>query len=96
MKRWALSILIIALVCSSPAPGEDQSGGWLGKAINFYSSESYELALLYVNKSLDIDPGYPDAWDLKGYILSDLGRYEEAADCFSRSLDIDPSGRPRL
>ena len=43
MKLLALSILIIAI--SAPlAAGDDPSGGWIGKAIGFYTNESYDLA----------------------------------------------------
>jgi tetratricopeptide (TPR) repeat protein len=91
MKPWAMPVLILLLISAHSVVAEDESGGWLGKAVSFYSEGSYELAILYVNKSLDIDPAYPDAWNLRGYIQSDLGRYREAADSFNRSLAIDPS-----
>jgi Flp pilus assembly protein TadD len=32
----------------------------------------------------------PDLWNLKGITLRSLGRYDEAIECFNKSLEIDP------
>tara|TARA_Y100000310_G_scaffold68891_1_gene64211 strand:- start:161 stop:298 length:138 start_codon:yes stop_codon:yes gene_type:complete len=32
----------------------------------------------------------PDLWNLKGITLRSLGRYDEAVECFNKSLEIDP------
>ena len=37
-----------------------------------------------------LDQKYPDLWNLKGIALRSLGRYNEAIDCFNKSLEIDP------
>ena len=44
---------------------------------------SFEQAIL-------LDQKNPDLWTLKGTALRSLGRYNEAIDCFNKSLEIDP------
>ena len=43
-----------------------------------------------VEKSLTIDPDNENFLDTKGFILISLGRYEEAIECFDRTLGINP------
>ena len=44
---------------------------------------SFEQAILLNQKD-------PDLWNLKGIVLRSLGRYDEAIECFNKSLEIDP------
>ena len=44
---------------------------------------SFEQAILLNQKD-------PDLWNLKGITLRSLGRYDEAIECFNKSLEIDP------
>ena len=44
---------------------------------------SFEQAILFNQKD-------PDLWNLKGIALRSLGRYDEAIECFNKSLEIDP------
>lgn len=79
-------------------------------ALDYYNSGKYELALRFINKSIEawenakfagelstISPtllpllGPSDSWNLKGLILDELGRYEEAINCFNIALDNDPN-----
>ena len=55
--------------------------GQYGDALN-----SFEQAIL-LNKN------DPDLWNLKGIALRSLGRYDEAIECFNKSLEIDPRDR---
>ena len=48
-----------------------------------------------IDESLDImiwalNQNDPDLWNFKGVTLRSLGRYDEAVECFNRSLKIDP------
>ena len=44
---------------------------------------SFEQAILLNQKD-------PDLWNFKGITLRSLGRYNEAMECFNKSLEIDP------
>ncbi len=47
-------------------------------------------ALAFFEQALLLNQNNPDLWNYKGATLRSLGRYEEAMDCFNKSLEIDP------
>ncbi len=53
----------------------------------------FELALGFYEQALLLDQGNPDLWNNKGVALRSMGRYEEAMECFNRSLEIEPRDR---
>ena len=47
--------------------------------------------MTYFDRALEIDPREASAWLQKGLTLHGLGRREEAAKCFRKGVEIDPS-----
>ena len=50
----------------------------------------FENALACFEQALLQNQTDPDLWNNKGVALRSLGRYDEAIECFNRSLEIDP------
>tara|TARA_B100000686_G_C16180736_1_gene660843 strand:+ start:204 stop:428 length:225 start_codon:yes stop_codon:yes gene_type:complete len=50
----------------------------------------YDRALSFFDQALSIEPINADLWNLKGIALRSLGRYDEASDCYNKSLEIEP------
>ena len=50
----------------------------------------YDKALNLFEQAMLINQKDPDLWNLKGIALRSLGRYDEAIECFNKSLEIDP------
>ena len=50
----------------------------------------YDDALNLFQKAISLNRNDPDLWNLKGIALRSLGRYNEAIECFNKSLEIDP------
>ena len=50
----------------------------------------YDNALNSFQKAISLNQNDPDLWNLKGIALRSLGRYNEAIECFNKSLEIDP------
>ena len=50
----------------------------------------YDDALNSFQKAILLNQNDPDLWNLKGIALRSLGRYNEAIECFNKSLEIDP------
>jgi len=50
----------------------------------------YDNALNLFQKAILLNQNDPDLWNLKGIALRSLGRYNEAIECFNKSLEIDP------
>ena len=54
---------------------------------------NFEDALSFFEQALLQKPDDPDLWNNKGIALRSLGRYEEASDCYNKSLELDPRDR---
>ncbi len=44
----------------------------------------------FFEQALLLNQDDPDLWNSKGIVLRSIGRYEEAMECFNKSLEIDP------
>ena len=51
---------------------------------------SFHEALESFEQADSLDQNNPDLWNFMGVTLRSLGRYDEAVDCFNKSLKIDP------
>ncbi|NIP62397.1 MAG: tetratricopeptide repeat protein [Nitrosopumilaceae archaeon] len=51
---------------------------------------SYFEALTQFENAIKENDKDPDLWNLKGVALRSMGRYEEARECFNKSLQLDP------
>ena len=56
----------------------------------FLEEGKFEEALSYFEQALLQDQNNAELWNQKGVALRSLGRYDEAIECFNKSLDIDP------
>ena len=57
----------------------------------FYTGNS-DKALDSVNKSIEVDAEYKYSWLSKGYMLTSLGRYDEAVPALKMVKKLDPGG----
>ena len=51
---------------------------------------NYIDALIFFEKALTLAKDNADLWNLKGVALRSLGRYQEASDCYKKSLELEP------
>jgi len=56
----------------------------------FLKDGKFNDALGFFEQALLLNPNDPDLWNHKGITLRSMGRYEEAMECFNKSLKIDP------
>ena len=54
---------------------------------------NFEFALSFFEQALLLEPENPDLWNQKGIALRSLGRYDEASECYNKSLELDPRDR---
>ena len=54
---------------------------------------NFENALSFFEQALLLKPDDPDLWNQKGIALRSLGRYDEASECYNKSLQLDPRDR---
>jgi len=63
------------------------------KGIENLRDGNFESALSFFEQALLLMPNDPDLWNQKGVALRSLGRYDEASECYNKSLQLDPRDR---
>ena len=63
------------------------------RGITNLNDGNFEDALSYFEQALLLKPDDPDLWNQKGVALRSLGRYDEASECYNKSLQLDPRDR---
>src|SRR5690606_6022935 len=85
------SLAILVIILGSSSYGEEYTADyWLEQAKNYYSAGSFDIALLSVNKSLEIDPTNIEAWMVKGDSFYALGMYKDSLDCYNKLTQLSP------
>ncbi len=51
---------------------------------------NFEEALSFFEQALLLNQNDPELWNYKGVALRSMGRYDEALECFNKSLELDP------
>jgi len=62
----------------------------VAKGQSFLEDGKFDDALGFFEQALLLNQDNPDLWNNKGITLRSMGRYEEAMECFNRSLKLDP------
>ncbi len=68
----------------------DEIQDLVAKGQSFLEDGKFNDALGYFEQALLLNQDDPDLWNYKGITLRSMGRYEEAMECFNKSLKIDP------
>ena len=63
---------------------------YMSRATDHYYNGDYELALIALDKAIDLKPDDANAWTNKGVALESLGRHEEALDTFNKAIALKP------
>ena len=50
----------------------------------------FDVALDLFQQAILLEQKDPDLWNLMGITLRSMGRYNEAIECFNKSLSLDP------
>ena len=50
----------------------------------------FDEALSSFEQAILLEQNDPDLWNYKGVTLRSLGRYDEAIECYNKSLSLDP------
>ena len=70
--------------------GQSNIDDLVSKGLSSLDDGKFDAALSFFEQALTLDDKNPDLWNHKGTALRSLGRYQEAMDCFNKSLQIDP------
>lgn len=87
MKKLIYLLLLMPLMVMGQTP---KSEALFEKAVEKGIVGQYEEAIKLLDKALDIDPKYAEAWLLLGNQYMALTQYAEARDCYQHCLDLKP------
>jgi tetratricopeptide (TPR) repeat protein len=68
----------------------DEIQDLVSKGQSLLEDGKFDDALGFFEQALLLNQADPDLWNHKGIVLRSMGRYEEAMECFNKSLKIDP------
>lgn len=60
------------------------------KGKNLLDENKFEESLGFFEQALLLNQSDPELWNYKGIALRSMGRYDEALECFNKSLELDP------
>lgn len=60
------------------------------KGKTLLGESKFEEALGFFDQALLLNQNDPELWNYKGVVLRSIGRYDEALECFNKSLELDP------
>jgi tetratricopeptide (TPR) repeat protein len=68
--------------------GTETAKDWLNTGNSLYNQGKYQDAINAYDRSIEIDPLDPEAWQNKGYALNKLGKNKEANECFWKATGL--------
>ena len=60
------------------------------KGKTLLKESKFEEALGFFEQAILLNQDDPELWNYKGVVLRSMGRYNEAMECFNKSLELDP------
>jgi tetratricopeptide (TPR) repeat protein len=71
-------------------PEQADAEGHLERAYEYEDTAELEKALRECNAAIEVDPSLSDAYNLRGIVLEELGREEEAVEAYRQAIRLDP------
>ncbi|MFZ3149172.1 MAG: tetratricopeptide repeat protein [Methanothrix sp.] len=74
---------------STQEDSHDRAIAFLNHGNELYNQGKYDEAIDAYDRSIELDPQNPEAWQGKGYALNKLGRNTEANECFWKATGLN-------
>lgn len=63
------------------------------KGKTLLKENKFEEALGFFEQALLLNQNDSELWNYKGVVLRSIGRYNEALECFNKSLELEPTDK---
>jgi tetratricopeptide (TPR) repeat protein len=88
----AIAVLVITgLLLVSPAVAAETAQDYFDQGIVFDDRGQHDKALEAYEHGIELEPGNARLWAAKGRTLLIMERYQESADAYNQSVQLDPS-----
>ena len=92
-RAFLFSIMVVFAGMIGCSSGLDAKGAAFVKGRELFLSKDYDSAIEQLNKVIEMDEKFVEAYKLRGSCYSALKKNEEAVKDFSKAIEIDPSNR---
>ena len=58
--------------------------------VRYYFRKDWTTSLIYAEKTIELAPDYPRAYNLKALILRELKRYNQALEFIEKAIELNP------
>jgi tetratricopeptide (TPR) repeat protein len=79
-------------LCSLTAMSQETADDFFRLGIESSRQRSFDLALEYYNRTIELDPTYIKAYSMRGDILASRGDYSLGIADFTKAIQLDPKG----
>lgn len=90
LERPIIAIAIGAIIIGEYEYQKTAPTRYFNKGVEASANGDYVAALKLYEKSISLNEKNADAWNNKSYVLTQLGRYDEAIDAAEKALEISP------
>jgi tetratricopeptide (TPR) repeat protein len=95
MKKICLSIILIMILYAfmplqTFAATQNTADDYYYKALQLYSSQKFDEAIINFDLAIKLNPKYLDAYMGMGAALNAMGKYKDAIDAYNKAIKIDP------
>jgi tetratricopeptide (TPR) repeat protein len=84
-----MKILALLFLLQFPQPGQNPKE-LTQRAIDFYEKRDYMEAIVYLNKAIELDPKYAQAYLVRGNIKSEFEDFHGAMKDYNQALEYNP------
>ncbi len=92
-KLFSFSLMVVVAGVLGCSPGLDAKGAAFVKARELFTNKDYDAAIEQLNKVIEMDEKYVEAYIYRASCYSALKKNEEAVKDFSKAIEIDPNCR---
>lgn len=85
------TLMIAGLLLVCPVAAVETAQYYFDQGIVFDDLGQYDKALEAYEHGIELEPGNARLWAAKGRTLLIMKRYQESADAYNRSVQLDPS-----